>query len=297
VFVKDRRDLTASLGLGIALNRTFAYAEAEPVLDRALALSPRNTTVLSALADALFGQRRYAEATELYRRAAADALERRKAESRIVICLLALGRMDQAQSALAQATARDPGAFRDLTQRVAAYRAARAAGEASDSLRVALARAAAGVELIAEVDRLLQRPMSSERYETQRLELLTLDLSETGRPREALETLHRLQRLRGATYQSRIHEAGLLLDLDRPAEALALYDDLLASGTLPAEAQQTVAYRRAVALVRLDRDADAIEALRAAADRGFRDTEKMLTDPDLFPLRTLPAFRDLVEAG
>jgi hypothetical protein len=56
-----------------------------------------------------------------------------------------------------------------------------------------------------------------------------------------------------------------------------------------------VAYRRAVALVRLNRPDDAIATLREANRLGFRNGEQMLSDADLFPLRTRSAFRDLAE--
>jgi arylsulfatase A-like enzyme/predicted Zn-dependent protease len=300
VVARDARNLTAALGLGIALDRTFAFPEAESALRHALALSPRNTTARSALADALFGQRRYADALECYRLASADALERRKAQSRIVSCLLALDRTRDAEDALAEARRSDPASasrLEDLGQRVAAYRRARAAatGGANDSLRLAQARAAAALDLVAEVDRLLQRPASTEKWEAQRLELLTLDRGETGRPGEALESLHRLQRLRGSTYQSRLYEADLLLELDRPADALAILDALRTVETVPAETRPTVEYRRAVALVRLNRAAEAIDALREASRLGFQDAERMLSDPDLYALRTTSAFRDLTE--
>jgi arylsulfatase A-like enzyme/Tfp pilus assembly protein PilF len=302
VVARDARNLTSALGLGIALDRTHAFQEAEIALRHALELSPRNTTALSALADALFGQRRYTDALDLYRRAAVDALERRKAQSRIVSCLLALGRADEADAALAEARRSDPASrdrLENLAQRVAAYRRASAAaaegGGANDSLRLAQVRAAAALDLVAEVDRLLQRPAAGEKWEAQRLELLTLSQGETGRAAAALETLRRLQRLRGATHQSRLYEADLLLEMDRPADALAILEGLRADAAVPAEARPTVEYRRAVALVRLNRADDAIATLREANRLGFRDGEQMLSDAELFPLRTRSAFRDLAE--
>jgi len=302
VLARNPRNLAAALGLGIALDRTQAFGEAESTLLHALELSPRNTTAISALADALFGQQRYAEALDRYRRAADDALERRKAESRIVSCLLALGRPAEADAALAEAERRDPAArdrLEELAHRVTDYRrlsaAAAAAGGASDSLRLAQTRAAAALDLVAEVDRLLQRPAASEAWEAQRLELLTLSLGETGRPAAALETLRRLQRLRGATIPSRLYEANLLLDLDRAADALSTLEGLRADASVPAETRPTIELRRAVALVRLGRPDDAIAALREASRLGFRDEEQLLSDPDLFPLRSRSEFRDLAE--
>lgn len=301
VVARDAHNLTAALGLGIALDRIHAYQEAETALRHALELSPRNTTAISALADARFGQQRYADALDLYRLAAADALERRKAQSRIVSCLLALGRGDEADAALADARrGADPPSrerLENLAQRVAAYRQASAAAGAgaNDSLRLAQARTAAALDLVADVDRLLARPAGSEKWEAQRLELLALSQGETGRIAAALETLRRLQRLRGATYPSRLYEADLLLELDRPNDALAVLAGLRADAAAPAEVRPAAEYRRAVALVRQDRSHDALAALREANRLGFRDAEAMLSDPALFPLRTNAEFRDLVE--
>jgi choline-sulfatase len=298
VMDRDARNLTAALGLGIALDRTHAYGEAEAVLRRALALSPRNTTVQTALADALFGQWRYAEALEFYRQAAADAREWRKAQSRSASCLLALGRADEAERVLADAARADAasaGYFQGFLQRLAGYQRARASGAGTDSLRVALVRAAAGIDLVAEVDRLLAAPAATQKGELQRLELRLLHLTETGRATEALETLHRLAGLCGVTPPLRMQEARLLLDLDRPADALAIETALLADPAVPAELRRTVAYQRAVALVRLDRAEEAVQALREAHQLGFRDGEKLLADPDLYPLRGTAAFRDLVD--
>jgi len=298
VVERDPRSTTALLGLGIALGQTGALGEAEAVLRRAVALSPRNATLQSTLADALFGQWRYTEALDLYRQAASDPREWRKAQSRSAACLLALGRIDEAERLLADAAraeAATAGYFQNWLQRLAAYRQARARGASTDSLRLALVRAAAGVDLVAEVDRLLERPGTTQKGELQRLELRLLHLTEAGRPGEALETLRRLKRLRGNAPQLRLHEVRLLLDLDRPAEALASADALLSDAALSAESRRAGAYQRAVALVRLDRLEAAVEALREARRLGWQDGEQLLTDPELFPLRGVTAFRDLVD--
>ncbi len=298
VVERDPQSVTALLGLGLALGQTRALGEAEMVLRRALALSPRNATLQSTLADALFDQWRYGEALDLYRQAATDPREWRKAQGRSAACLLALERADEARRLLeeaARADATTAGYFQGWLQRLAAYQQARARGAGTDSLRLALVRATAGVDLVAEVDRLLERPGSTPQWELARLELRLAHLTETGRPAEALETLRRLRSLRGDAPPLRLHEARLLLDLDRPDDALTVAAALLGASGLPQETRRAAAYQRAVAFVRLERPEAAVEALREAVGLGLRDGEKLLTDPELFPLRGTTAFRDLVD--
>lgn len=74
------------------------------------------------------------------------------------------------------------------------------------------------------------------------------------------------------------------------------FDDALrASEALYARHNQpTHAYNAACSLARLGRIDDGIEWLRLAVAGGFRDREKLQTDPDLASLRSDPRFQELV---
>jgi arylsulfatase A-like enzyme/Tfp pilus assembly protein PilF len=296
----DPTNVTTWLSLGLALNGTRAYAEAEEALRHALTLSPKNATVEGALADAVFGQRRYADALERYRASMAAASQQSRAQIGTALCLLALGRPDEAERWVAErigASPKDASALRDLQTRVAAYREAQAAGAATDDRRLTLARAASACGLFDEVERLLRAPCGAKEFEIQRLEFLTLHRSAIGRASAALEALHRLQSLGGITPQSREFEGALLLELDRPGEALTAYDRLLAAA--PSEVSSGMRWnaqiKRAGILTRLNREDAAIAALREACAGEGIDLETLWTDPGLAPLRSRNEFRDLVE--
>jgi tetratricopeptide (TPR) repeat protein len=295
----DATNVTSWLGLGLALNRMLAHGEAEEALRRALSLSPRNATVEGALADAVFGQRRYADALELYRAALAAASQQGRAEIRIASCLIALGHLADAERWVAEritASPKDETTLCDLQARIATYREAQTAGTDTDDRRLALARAASVLDLFDETERLLRAPCSAKELEIQRLEFLALYQSTVGRAGAALETLHRLQSLGGITPQSREFEGTLLLDLDRPDEALAAYDRLLtAPGDLSGKARRQAQIKRAGILTRLKRMDEAIAALRAACAEGDVDLEVLWTDPELSQLRSRNEFRDLVD--
>lgn len=296
----DPTNVTTWLSLGLALDGTRAYAEAEAALRHALTLSPQNPTVEGALADAVFGQRRYADALERYRAAMAAASQQSRAQIRIAACLLALGRAEEAERWVAErfaASPKDASTLRDLQTRVAAYRAAQAAGAATDDRRLALAHAASACDLFDEVERLLRAPCSAPALEIQRLEFATLHASSVGRPAAALETLHRLQSAGGITPQSREFEGALLLELDRPAEALAAYDRLLAEapGAVSGALRFNARVKRAGILTRRDRVDAALAALREACAGDDVDLDLLWTDPELAPLRVRSEFRDLME--
>lgn len=296
----DPTNVTTWLSLGLALNGTRAYAEAEVALGQALTLSPRDATVEGVLADAVFGQRRYADALERYRASLAALSQQSRAQSRIAACLLALGRPEEAERWVAErigASPKDASTLSDLQARIAAYRTAQAAGAGTDERRLALAHAASACELFDEVERLLRAPCAASALEIQRLEFATLHASSVGRPGVALETLRHLQRLGGATPQSREFEGTLLLELDRPAEALAAYDRLLAEppGAVSAAMGWNARVKRAGILQRLGRVDEALTALREACTGEEIDLEQLWIDPELAPLRSRNEFRDLME--
>jgi len=295
VLAREERNTVATLGLGIAEVKTSDFRAAEATLRRAIELSPGNATAQAALADALFGQERWQDALDLYRVAARDRTSARHADARIALCLLMLGRNDELDAAMrsAEARASERSFFVDLGGRIAAWRAV-SSSAGPDSLALRRARAAAGAGLAPVAERILTTPLKDAAAETGRLALLATFYQETGRAALALESIDRLSTRRGLTSEEQVNRAGMLLQLGKPAEALAAYDALPAELARPVRA--LVDYNRACALARLERKNDALDALERAVANGYDAAGALLNDADLQVLRGEDRFQKLIES-
>ncbi len=294
VLARESGNLVATLGLGIALVKTSAFAEAEKVLRRAIELSPQNATAQSALADALFGQERWSDAFELYRLAARDRTNARHTETRIALCLLMLKRDADLATLFQNASTRpnDRVYFADLSKRIDAWRGvANASGP--DSLALSRARAAAAAGLAPIAGRILKTPLRDARAEANRLSLLATFYSETGQPAAALVLLDQLATRATLNREQAIARAGLLLAVDRPGDALAAYDAV--PGELAPRARALIDYNRACALARLGKTDEALGALELAVSSGYDALGTLYNDADLAPLRGEERFQALLD--
>jgi Flp pilus assembly protein TadD len=301
VLSRNPQNGTARLGLGTALVRVARFAEADAVLTRAIEVHPGNTTIQASLADALFGQREFAEALEIYRLAERDpSLGTRHVPSRIVLCLERTGRPGEADTALRLYRERPADAEfwddlrtrierdRDLSARIPPGADPRAFG---DEDRITRALTSAGLGIIAEPFRWLQDPMEDGRLERRRLELLTQLYFETRQTERSIESLTALARQGPLAPQQEKLRADLLLDLGSADAALVAYQNLPES--VPTAERQLGLARCEAAR---GNPQAALRAIRAALGAGWSDGESLFVDPAFRPLRSYAPFADLADS-
>jgi len=291
------RNLVALLGLGMAYNRTARFPEAESTYRAALQLSSSNSTAIAGLADALFGQEKWKEAAELYELAIPSGDQVRHLHSRLAVSYVMLGRAEDARALLDRARRTiqaDPRFLDDLTVQLRDYQQATPA--AGDSLRLARARAAAGLGLFRETERLLQTPAERPAGEIQRLSLLEQLYTQACLPDRALGAVDRLAEATGEGIDLRLRRAQLLLSAGRPAEALAVYRSIPADQLAAGGRQPTVLYNQACALARLRRNDEAVQTLEEAIRTGYDNLAHLLNDEDLSGLRDDPGYLRLVSS-
>lgn len=299
VLAREDGNLVALLGYGLATGKVADFAESERALRRAAQLSPGNLTAIGGLADAAFGQRKYADALELYRLASPDRSQARHVLARSVACLLGLGRDADADAMLAAAPASgtvDPRFVADFQNRVANYRRAKAASDQGDQAVLNLVRGAAGVGLSPEAERLLERELKDPAAESTRLELAATFFAETGRPGRALTLLEKRLAQSAATPALLLQQGLLELEVGNAGAALAAWHSLDGSSGLAPAQRATLEYGRARAEARSSRRDLAMAALRRAAHAGFDRVGQMVNEPDLLPLRGRADFQALVDS-
>ncbi len=277
----------ANINLGqVLLKLGYPQASAE-VLEHAQELVPKSESLRTTLAEAYRKTGQPQKALSVLRSAESGSENLSPGiRLEIIRTLLQMDRLTDAQHELTVLLQKSPEAPQvvGLAQQLEAYKNARDAlheNPADEELRLALASSALDLNLFEAAREAVAFTTNDDQIQARQHVLRGSIAGKSGDEQSALSEYELAFEAMPDDPYLRVQLAGLYLGAQRPAQALALLEELRDEGVT----SPIVDYNRACAFAQLGRVESGLQALESAVHKGYRNLYNMSEDSDLAPLR------------